>query len=107
MTKFILMDHVAETMTAVVLEEDSESGKIRGLQEAERMLEQAGKAAGEKARTRAFLHDGRIVKKSDTLEEYTQKVEKIKEYIREGHILPGLPASHAQRALFHLQEAPA
>lgn len=86
MTKFILMDHVAETMTAVVLEEDSESGKIRGLQEAERMLEQAGKAAGAKLHTQAFLHDGRIVKKSDTLEEYSQKVEKIKEYIREGHI---------------------
>ena len=46
MTKFILMDHVAETMTAVVLEEDSEEGKVRGLREAERMLDQAGKAAG-------------------------------------------------------------
>ena len=32
------------------------------------------------------LRDGMIVKKSDTLEDYAGKVEKIKEYIREGHI---------------------
>ena len=31
-------------------------------------------------------HNGKILKKSDTLKEYEQKVEKIKEYIRNGHI---------------------
>ena len=30
--------------------------------------------------------DGHILKKSDTLEEYSQKVEKIKQYIKDGHI---------------------
>ena len=30
--------------------------------------------------------DGQIVKKSDTIDEYSQKVEKIKNYIKEGHI---------------------
>ena len=33
-----------------------------------------------------FTHDGVIVNQSDSLEQYSQKVEKIKEYIREGHI---------------------
>lgn len=34
----------------------------------------------------AVVRDGVIRKKSDTLEEYSTKVEKIKRYIREGHI---------------------
>lgn len=37
-------------------------------------------------RQKAFVHDGRIVKKSDSLDEYCRKVDKIKGYIREGHI---------------------
>jgi len=86
MTKFLLVDHVAETLTAVVLEEDSEEGKARALQEADRMIRKAREDRGEKSRQQAFIQDGRIVKKSDTLEEYSRKVEKIKEYIREGHI---------------------
>lgn len=85
MTRFILIDHVAETLTAVVLEEDHEEGKVRALQEAERMIAQVRRAR-EKPRRQTFVHDGRIVRKSDTLAEYSQKVEKIKEYIREGHI---------------------
>ena len=32
------------------------------------------------------LHDGKIINKSDSLEEYSEKVKKIKEYIVEGHI---------------------
>ena len=86
MTKFLLVDHVAETLTAVVLEEDSEEGKARAMQEADRMIRKAREDRGEESRQQAFIHDGRIVKKSDTLEEYSRKVEKIKEYIREGHI---------------------
>lgn len=35
---------------------------------------------------RNFTHDGVIVNQSDTLEQYCEKVEKIKQYIREGHI---------------------
>lgn len=86
MTKFLLVDHVAETLTAVVLEEDSQEGKARALQEADRMIRKAREHRGEKSRQQPLIHDGRIVKKSDTLEEYSRKVEKIKEYIREGHI---------------------
>ena len=33
-----------------------------------------------------FYHDGKIIKKSDSIEEYGEKVEKIKHYIREGHV---------------------
>lgn len=86
MTRFILVDHVAETLTAVVLEKDSEEGKLRALQEADRMIDKARKAKEEKHQQQIFVHDGKIVKKSDTLQEYSQKVEKIKEYIREGHV---------------------
>lgn len=84
MTKFIVVDHVAETLTGIVLEEDSAEGRQRALKEAEEMIEQARKAMPEPSK--AFVHDGKIVKKSDTLPEYGKKVEKIKEYIREGHI---------------------
>ena len=101
MTKFIVVDHLAETLTAVVLGEDSEEGKAKALQEADALIAKAdpgrgaspteGFPGGEglegKAETHtAFLHDGKIIKKSDTLEEYSEKVEKIKAYIREGHI---------------------
>ena len=33
-----------------------------------------------------LIPDGVITKKSDTLEEYSEKVNKIKQYIRDGHI---------------------
>ena len=33
-----------------------------------------------------FYHDGKIVRKTDTLKAYCEKVDKIKEYIKEGHI---------------------
>lgn len=86
MTKFIVVDHVAETLTAVVLREDSDAGRERALQEAEELIRKARTGSREKSEKKTFVHDGKIVKKSDTLEEYGQKVEKIKEYIREGHI---------------------
>lgn len=84
MTKFIVVDHVAETLTGIVLEEDSEEGRIRALQAAEAMIEKA--RSGSQEIKKNFSHDGRIIRKSDTLEEYSEKVEKIKKYIREGHI---------------------
>ncbi len=107
MTKFIVVDHVAETLTAVVLGEDSEEGKQEALQEAEALIAQAdpsrktlhSQAAAEGKKhaqeempavpadeAPVFVRDGRIIHKSDTLEEYSAKVEKIKYYIREGHI---------------------
>lgn len=89
MTKFIVVDHVAETLTAVVLGEDSDEGKEKSLQEATELIKKARASANpDKAETekRTFIHDGVIIKQSDTLDQYTAKVNKIKEYIREGHI---------------------
>lgn len=89
MTKFIVVDHVAETLTAVVLGEDSNEGKEKALQEAAELIQKARastQAKGTEAEKRTFTHDGVIVKQSDTLDQYTAKVNKIKEYIREGHI---------------------
>lgn len=86
MTKFIVVDHVAETLTAVVLEEDSEDGRARALAQADVLIQEARDGNGKNTERKTFVHDGKIIKKSDTLEEYGQKVEKIKEYIREGHI---------------------
>ncbi|MDD6482569.1 MAG: anthranilate synthase component I [Lachnospiraceae bacterium] len=85
MTKFIMVDHVAETLTGIILGEDSEEGKKQALAEAEELIAQARKNAG-KPSEKNFIHDGVIVNQSDTLEQYTKKVEKIKEYIKEGHI---------------------
>lgn len=84
MTRFIVVDHVAETMTAIVLEEDSEAGKERALTCANELITKA--RTGQQPEKPQFVRDGKIVKKSDTLEEYGKKVEQIKHYIREGHI---------------------
>lgn len=86
MTKFIVVDHVAETLTATVLDEDTPEGRKRAGQAAEAMIETVKAAKPEGRKEHHFIHDGKIVKKSDTVESYSQKVEKIKEYIREGHI---------------------
>lgn len=86
MSRFLVVDHVAETLTAVVLEKDSEEGRTKAQKELERMLDRARNGRPEKETPCAFAHDGRIVKKSDTLEEYSRKVERIKGYIREGHV---------------------
>lgn len=84
MTKFIVVDHVAETLTGIVLGEDSEDGRRKALAEAEAMIEKA--RTGEQHREKDFCHDGKIIRKSDSLKEYGDKVEQIKRYIREGHI---------------------
>lgn len=85
MTHFIMVDHVAETLTAVALEADDEDGRKAAEQAIEKMIE-AVRTKTKKAQKTALIHDGRIVKKSDTLEQYSSKVEKIKAYIRQGHI---------------------
>lgn len=84
MTRFIMVDHVAETLTGIVLDEDSDAGRERALRTASDMIERARQKKADAGPQ--FCHDGRIVKKSDTLAEYSRKVEKIKEYIREGHV---------------------
>lgn len=85
MTHFIMVDHVAETLTAVALEADDDDGRKAAEQAIEKMIE-AVRTKSKKAQKTALIHDGKIVKKSDTLEQYSSKVEKIKEYIRQGHI---------------------
>lgn len=84
MKEFIVVDHVAETLTGIVLEEDSGEGKKRAIEKASAMIEKA-RAKREEPKN-VFVQDGKIIKKSDTLEAYARKVEKIKHYIREGHI---------------------
>ena len=84
MKEFIVVDYVAETLTAVVLEADSVEGKeAAGRRAAELIARAMQKSNGAAERTEP---DGVIIKKSDTLEAYCGKVEKIKHYIREGHI---------------------
>lgn len=84
MKEFIVVDHIAETLTGIVLEEDSEAGKQRAMEKASEMIAKARKKRQETPRQ--FCQDGKIIKKSDTLEEYSSKVLKIKDYIKEGHI---------------------
>ena len=82
--KFIAIDHMAETMTAVVLEADTPEGKQKAQEELDKLIRQA--RTNKKESLMQVHHDGEILKKSDTLEEYEKKVEKIKQYIKDGHI---------------------
>jgi len=86
MTRFLVMDHIAETLTAVVLDEDSEEGKEHAMSTAQELLLTAKTKRTETGEEDQFASDGKIVHKTDTMEEYSEKVEKIKYYIREGHI---------------------
>lgn len=84
MTEFVMVDHVAETLTGIVLEEDGEEGKKRALEKASEMIKMTRKKREKQPET--YKRDGVIVKQSDTLEQYSGKVDQIKEYIKEGHI---------------------
>lgn len=84
MTEFVMVDHVAETLTGIVLAEDTEEGKKQALEKADEMIKKAREKRVEEKED--YRCDGVIVKQSDTLEEYSAKVNKIKEYIKEGHI---------------------
>lgn len=92
MTKFFVVDYVAETITAVVLDEDNETGKERALYQASEMhavirnMKAQGKIKGTQEENKKLPHDGKIIFKSDTLEGYSKKVNQIKKYIKEGHI---------------------
>ena len=85
--EFIVIDHLAETMTGVVLEEDTPEGRTRGETKAAALMEKVReKQTVFQRETKKFVHDGKIVHKTDDCEQYSAKVEKIKHYIREGHI---------------------
>lgn len=83
-SKFIAIDHVAETFTAVVLAGDNKDGEEYARKELDKMVLQARK--NEKTLVKTHKHDGIIIKKSDTCEQYMEKVNKIKQYIKDGHI---------------------
>ncbi len=83
-TEFITIDHMAETLTAVILEEDTAEGRLKGEAKAKDLVDQV--FAAHKEHERKFRQDGVIVSKTDTIEEYCAKVDKIKEYIKEGHV---------------------
>lgn len=83
-TQFIVIDHIAETLSAVVLEDDNEEGKKRANQLCDELITKV--KTDIKPVEKNHTHDGKIVKKSDTLEQYSEKVDKIKKYIKEGHI---------------------
>lgn len=84
-TEFIVIDHVAETMAGVILEEDNPEGKKRAMKRAEALLTETMNDYHEEKKEE-LVQDGIIVDKSDSIEQYGEKVEKIKEYIKEGHI---------------------
>lgn len=86
MTHFLVMDFVAETLTAIVLGEDTEEGRKQSLLEAQDLIDRARKTKEPENEKAVFHHDGVIVAQSDTLEQYSKKVNQIKEYIKEGHI---------------------
>lgn len=87
-TKFIAIDHMAEMLTAVVLEKDNQEGEKAAFEQIENLIDKALK----KCKTNNLedinkqKHDGVIIKKSDTLQQYSEKVNKIKAYIVDGHI---------------------
>lgn len=83
-TRYIVIDHVAETLTGVSLEEDTPQGRIRGCERAAELIARARE--NNKSSSINFRQDGKIVHKSDDIHQYGEKVEEIKEYIREGHI---------------------
>lgn len=83
-TEFIMIDHMAETLTAVVLEADNAEGRIRGEKLAVELAEQVFQAPQEPEAL--FKRDGEITNKTDSVEQYCKKVDKIKDYIKEGHV---------------------
>ena len=84
-TEFLSIDHFAETMTAVVVEDDTEAGRKKAMFRCEEMVKEAF-ANIHKDEKSEFQPDGKIIKQSDTLEEYGEKVNKIKQYIIDGHV---------------------
>ena len=69
----------------MVLRSDDEDGKRQDAGRGRKHDPGSQKNRGQASAFR-FQRDGRIIRQSDTLEEYSAKVEKIKHYIREGHI---------------------
>ena len=73
-TEFLSIDHFAETMTAVVVEDDTEAGRKKAMFRCEEMVKEAF-ANIRKDEKSEFQPDGKIIKQSDTLEEYSENRE--------------------------------
>ena len=88
MKEFLVVDHMAETLTATILDEDSEAGKNRAAQLANHLIQRAMNPKNSRVSDdgKTLVRDGKILRKSDTPDAYCQKVEKIRQYIRDGHI---------------------
>lgn len=56
--EFITIDHVAETLTAVVLDEESEKGRIRGEEKAAELVKLVREKSKEPKEKQHFVHDG-------------------------------------------------
>lgn len=88
--QFIVIDQHEETFTGVMIAERTPEGEKKAMAAIEAMISETLNgchAAMEAGITeKPFVHDGKIIHKSDTLEQYSEKVNKIKEYIKEGHI---------------------
>jgi len=83
-TEFIVIDHVAETLTAVVIDEDTKDGRESGMTAAGDLIIQVKRKMV--SANKSFHHDGAIIHKSDSLKDYCDKVNLIKHYIKEGHV---------------------
>lgn len=87
--EYITIDHVAETMTFVTLKDDNKQGQEEAeirLQQMAEEVKNAYEIFQNQKKQLDLERDGIVIKRSDTLPEYCEKVEKIKHYIREGHI---------------------
>lgn len=82
--KYLVIDHVAETLTGVCLDSDDAEGRQRGTQAAGELIRIARENMTDGSGN--MEHDGVVVNKSDGPCQYGEKVERIKKYIREGHI---------------------
>ena len=84
-TEFLSIDHLSGTMTAVVIEEDNPEGRQRAEARCDWMVREAFARIPDEEQPHMEA-DGTIVSQSDSLEEYCAKVQKIKEYIVNGHV---------------------
>ncbi len=84
-TEFVVIDHEAETLSGVVLEEDTKEGRIRAAGRIQTLLVETMNGCHHESKEE-FIQDGIIIEKTDSIDQYGKKVERIKEYIKEGHI---------------------
>ena len=85
MKEFLIVDQVAENVNGSDFGKTPDiEGEKRAKKAAEELIEKAMTEHAEKPVE--LQQDGVIIHKSDTLEQYSEKVNKIKDYIREGHI---------------------